>query len=92
MDREHTENTFLEFVPDTNEWKVGDAESQHMSPVRGYSAGLDITPPRVRRASIEKQRKKNAWKQAILEFRATHGTSDASFGSPSPSPPSSLET
>jgi hypothetical protein len=63
-----------------------------MSPDRGYYLTLNTTPPRTRRALVKKQLKKNAWKQAILLFRASHGTSEASFGSPSPSPPSSCET
>jgi hypothetical protein len=80
--------TTLEFIPSANAWKVSDEESEHMSPVRGHSLTVNTTPPRTRRALVRKALKKNAWKKAILEFRATHGTSDASSGSPSPSPPS----
>jgi hypothetical protein len=76
--------TVLEFVPSANAWKVSNADSEHMSPACGFSLTLGTTPPRVRRALVRKAIKKNAWKKAILEFRATHGTSDASFGSPSP--------
>jgi hypothetical protein len=68
--------TILEFIPSANAWKASDAESEHMSPARGRSVALNTTPPRVRRASDRKQAKKDAWKQAILRFRKTYGTSD----------------
>jgi hypothetical protein len=76
LDRNVVKTTILEFIPEANAWKVSDAESQHMSPARGYSCALNTTPPRVRRALDRKQAKKDAWKQAILRFRKTYGTSD----------------
>jgi hypothetical protein len=76
MDKNQVKTTILEFIPAANAWKVSDADSEHMSPARGSSCALNITPPRVRRALDMKAMKKDAWKQAILQFRATHGTSD----------------
>jgi hypothetical protein len=73
---QRTKTTILEFIPDVNAWKVSNAETQHMSPARGHSVALNTTPPRVRRALDRKQAKKDAWKQAILRFRKTYGTSD----------------
>jgi hypothetical protein len=76
LDKNQVKTTILEFIPAASAWKVSDADSEHMSPARGSSCALNVTPPRVRRALDMKAMKKDAWKQAILQFRATHGTSD----------------
>jgi hypothetical protein len=76
LGRNVVKTTILEFIPAANAWKVSDAQSQHMSPARGYPCALNTTPPRVRRALDRKQAKKDTWKQAILRFRKTYGTSD----------------
>jgi hypothetical protein len=76
LDIKQVKTTILEFIPDVNAWKVSNAETQHMRPARGHSVALNTTPSRVRRALDRKQAKKDAWKQAILRFRKTYGTSD----------------
>ena len=76
LDKNQVNTTILEFIPAANAWKVSDADSEHMSPARGSTCALNITHSRVRRAQDMKAMKKDAWKQVILQFRATHGTSD----------------